>query len=200
MHASNNPAAARQRGFTLLEILIALAIFAVMSLIAFRGLSTMVDTKLRLDTETTHWRDMTLVLGRFDDDLTQVLNRPWRDTTGVSQPAMEGNAQPDNPNWPLLQLVRANRDQEPLHVAYRLKEGRLEMMQWDSLDLAPRAEPQIHTMLDHVERFEVTFMDSGSVWQPVWPVPGSTDVLPRAVRIVMQQTGQGPITRIFALP
>ncbi|GGP27576.1 type II secretion system minor pseudopilin GspJ [Silvimonas amylolytica] len=200
MRAFNNPTTQRQSGFTLIEILIALAIFAVMSLIAFRGLSTMVDTKIRLDAETTHWRDMTLVLGRFDDDVTQVLSRSWRDSGGVTQPPVEGNAQPDNPDWPLLQLVRANRDQEPIHVGYRLKDGRLEMMQWDSLDQAPRTVPQIHVMFDHVERFEVSFMDSATNWQSKWPVAGSADVLPRAVRIVIQQTGQGPVTRIFALP
>ncbi|WP_283149659.1 type II secretion system minor pseudopilin GspJ [Silvimonas soli] len=195
MHASRT-----KRGFTLLEILIAMAIFAVMSLIAFRGLSTMVDTKIRLDAETTRWRELSLVLGRFDDDVTQAANRSWRDSSGLTQPALEGNAQPNNPDWPQLQLVRMNRDREPFHVAYRLKEGRLEMLQWDSLDLAPRSQPQVHVMLDRVQRFEVSFMDSSLQWQATWPVVGGTDVLPRAIKVVMQQEGQGSIQRIYALP
>ncbi|GAB7128102.1 GspJ family T2SS minor pseudopilin variant XcpW [Silvimonas sp. JCM 19000] len=189
-----------QRGFTLLEILIALSIFAVVILIAYRGLSTMIDAKLRLDAETTRWREMSLVMSRFGDDLTQSVNRSYRDSAGNVQPPLSGNQQPNAPEWPKLDLVRAGGDGGPFHVAYRLREGRLEMELWDALDQPPRAQPVVHVMLQNVERFEVTFMDSTLNWQTTWPITGSADILPRAVRIVLQQTGQGAIERTYALP
>ena len=189
-----------QRGFTLLEMLIALTIFAVMVLVAYRGLSSMLDAKLRLDAETTRWRELSLVMSRFGDDITQSVNRSYRDSTGNIQPAMSGNQQPNTPEWPKFELVRADRDQGPFHVAYRLNEGRLEMELWDALDLAPRAQPVVHLMLEHVERFDVEFMDNALTWQPVWPVVGSPAALPRAVRITLQQAGQGAVQRVYALP
>ena len=52
------------RGFTLLEILVALIIFAVVTLIAYRGLDQVAQVKLRLDHEAAYWRETNLVFDR----------------------------------------------------------------------------------------------------------------------------------------
>jgi len=192
-------------GFTLLEVLIALVVFAVLTLIAYQGLSRIADTKVRLDAEAQHWRAYSLVLDRFDEDATQVMARSWRDEGGTLQPPVRGGAEAVNAGQPALELIRAARGRDPYHVAYRLQQGQLQLLQWDSLDLAPRAKPQVYRLMDDVTRFEVWFLDANNVWQPNWPArqPGQLGVTmtpPRGLRILLALHGEAPVERIYALP
>ncbi|SMC25797.1 general secretion pathway protein J [Andreprevotia lacus DSM 23236] len=192
-------------GFTLLEVLIALTVFAILTLVAYQGLSRIADTKLRLDEEAQRWRSLSLVLDRFEEDATQVINRPWRDTGGTLQAAVLGGAEAANAGQPVLELVRVGRDRDPYHVAYRLKDGRLEMLQWDSLDLAPRAEPQAYVLMPDVERFAVWFLDADNTWQANWPYrqPGgkvASLTPPRGIKVQLTRKGEPMVERIYALP
>ena len=63
----NNPR--RQRAFTLVELLVALAIFAIMSGAAYRALTSMLDSREALQKESRKWRDVALVVGRLERDL-----------------------------------------------------------------------------------------------------------------------------------
>ncbi|KAF0814299.1 Type II secretion system protein J [Andreprevotia sp. IGB-42] len=196
---------AEQRGFTLLEVLVALIVFAILTLVAYQGLSRIADTKLRLDEEARQWRELSLVLDRFEEDVSQVANRPWRDTGGTLQPPVRGGAEMANAGQPGLALIRSARDRDPFHVAYRLKDGKLEMLLWDSLDLAPRAIPQVFTLMPDVDSFTVWFLDADNVWQANWPnkQPGTTTVSmtpPRGIRVQLARKGGQQIERVYALP
>ena len=53
-----NSATRAQRGFALLEILVALTIFAISSVIAFGGLNAVISTKSALDRDIHFWREL----------------------------------------------------------------------------------------------------------------------------------------------
>jgi len=65
----------RNRGFTLVELLVALAIFALMSGFAYRGLTAMLDARAALAKESRKWRDTALFVGRVERDLAAALPR-----------------------------------------------------------------------------------------------------------------------------
>ena len=67
------------RGFTLLEILVALAIFALASVIAYGGLDSVTSTKSALDWEIRFWRELGLVFDRMEADFLQSVPHPLRD-------------------------------------------------------------------------------------------------------------------------
>ncbi|GHD63029.1 type II secretion system protein J [Jeongeupia chitinilytica] len=194
---------ADRHGFTLLELLVALAIFSVIALVAWRGLDSVATTKLRLDAEAQSWRDLALVFDRLGDDIGQSVLRPWRDGGGQLQPALVGRNGDAATSAPALELVRLARDRDPQHVAYRLKDGRLELLLWNALDPAATEQPTVLPLLDGIDRFEPAFLDDANAWQARWPVSASEPAaapLPRAVKVTLARVGSAPIERVFALP
>jgi len=64
----------KTRGFTLLELLVAITVLSVVSVIAWRGLDTLVTTRDRLEPEVDETRAMLVTFGQMERDLTQVAN------------------------------------------------------------------------------------------------------------------------------
>jgi general secretion pathway protein J len=65
---------ARRAGFTLLELLVAISVLATVSVIAWRGLDTLVSTRARLGPEGDEVRALLTAFGQVDRDLAQVIN------------------------------------------------------------------------------------------------------------------------------
>ena len=61
-------------GFTLLELLVAISILATVSIIAWRGLDTLVSTRARLEPEGDRVRALLTAFGQLDRDLAQTIN------------------------------------------------------------------------------------------------------------------------------
>lgn len=64
----------KNRGFTLLELLVAISVLSVVSVIAWRGLDSLVATRERLEPEVDETRAMLVAFGQLERDLSQVAN------------------------------------------------------------------------------------------------------------------------------
>jgi len=64
----------KTRGFTLLELLVAISVLSVVSVIAWRGLDSLVATRERLEPEFDETRAMLVAFGQMERDLSQVAN------------------------------------------------------------------------------------------------------------------------------
>lgn len=64
----------KARGFTLLELLVAISVLSVVSVIAWRGLDSLVATRERLEPEVDETRAMLVAFGQMERDLSQVAN------------------------------------------------------------------------------------------------------------------------------
>jgi general secretion pathway protein J len=64
----------KTRGFTLLELLVAISVLSVVSVIAWRGLDSLVATRERLEPEVDETRAMLVAFGQMERDLSQVVN------------------------------------------------------------------------------------------------------------------------------
>ena len=199
----------KQRGFTLVEVLVALTIFALMSVLAYRGLTAVMQTREHLTEDNRRWRDIALTVAQLEQDLSQVVDRPVRDSGDLLQPALLGNPQTTHTDAAQLSFSRMGLAWQTGVLAdvqrhgYRLNNGTLEQLVWPVLDQAPRSAPAVNKLLERVTRFELRYLDRIGNWQTRWPLPGvaaATATLPAALEVVIELEGGTTVTRVFALP
>jgi general secretion pathway protein J len=114
----------RARGFTLLELLVAISVLSIVSVIAWRGLDSLVRTRERLEPEATDVRALLTTFGQMERDLSQVTNPKF---LGLSQSPVVVSVAGGST---LLQLARiapatTDRPTEVQTVFYRVVDGTL---------------------------------------------------------------------------
>ncbi len=206
----------RAAGFTLLEMLVAIGIFAVISGIAYGGLVQVLETRDRVEAEREFWRSLTLTFRRLEDDLVQARPREIRDRDGAPLPAFRG--QPVDPRAlgaPSLEFTRAavpltskSPRADLQRVAYRLEEGVLQRLTWPVLDRAPQSQPVTSGLIDGIEEMTLRFSTDGQTWSTEWPLrppagqappAGANASLPRGVEITVRFTERGEFSRLFII-
>ena len=202
---------ARASGFTLLEVLVAVGIFALFSAMAYGSLLRILDTRDRLDTERDFWRTLSLSLMLVEEDLAQVRPRTVRGPDGLVRPAFRGQPVDSRAlGEPSLEFTRGGQivlgdgARSDLHrVGYQLREGTLSRLVWPALDQAVVSEPRAAPLLEHVEELRVRFYAQPGGWTNSWPAttqtgtPMGNTALPAAVELTLKIEGRGEIVRVF---
>jgi len=196
-----------QPGFTLVEMMVAISIFAVIAAIGFGGVRAVSESRFTTGTVAARLVDVVRALDTFSTDMEHVVARAIRDEHGDSQPALlatpgrEGTflelTRAGNPNP--LGLPRSTL----LRVDYSFGDGSLSRHQWGSLDRSPASAPRNTRLLTGIDRLEVRYLDEHLHWHYVWPPAelGDADqqTLPRGVELRLEIRGWGSINRLFRL-
>lgn len=167
----------RGRGFTLVELLVALAIFSVLGVLSYRALASIVDSRDRLVVEQKRWQVVTRFVQRLELDLQQV---------ALGQPdALSYDAA--GQTLRLIRLVGAASGDEVRTIRYRWRDGRVERDERRLLppppasDTAELVAPDL--LLDGVQSFDWSASEGGAalVWQPLTAAAGRLP--PAAIRL-----------------
>lgn len=193
----------QQNGFTLLELLVALAVFAVMSAMAYSGLATMLETRQAVTAQSELLSRLQMAFNRMGVDVEQMMDRPIQDGTGSLLPALVGGEGFDS----FLEFTRggwANPRQQARgglqRVAYLFEDDAIIRLAWPTLDRVPGQEPGRAVILREVLGVEVRFLDGSLAWHSFWPphtVSGRNRLLPRAVEIIIEKKKWGRLRRLF---
>lgn len=191
----------RQRGFTLLEMIIAVVIFAVISMITFTGLSQMIKIGDQVGASNERLSQIQFALAYFHKDWLQVTKRNIRDDFGDSKNHIE--LEENRISWTRggwNNLLGAQRS-ELQRVEYVVQDQQLVRRAWTTLDRAVDSKPIETRLLANVKDLKVEFMVSANDSVTAWPNPLTTQGgQPRALRIALDIDGMGQIHRIFEVP
>ncbi len=195
----------RSAGFTLLEVLVAVAVYAVFALLAYAGLMRMLEGRDRVEAEREKWRTLTLAFAQMEDDLAQAHARGVRDAGGATLPAFRG--QPVDTRAlgdPSVEFTRAGMflpdegvASDLRRVAYRFKEGTLLRLTWPTLDRPPTGEPRAVQLLSNADNVTFRFHAANGGWSDRWPITEEKNVLPDAVEFAFDIASVGRVTRVF---
>jgi general secretion pathway protein J len=172
-------------GFTLLELLVAITVLSIVSMIAWRGLDSLVLTRERLEPEVDDIRSLLTTFGQMERDLTQVTNPAFLGLT--TSPLNIGIAD----GGQVIELARvaspvADRATEVQTVFYRVVDGSLVRQATPPLPAFDRA---------NAENFETARLMNNvkSMSVRVWQVPsGWVSPFPSEGGGVQPQAGQTP--------
>lgn len=195
---------AGQSGFTLVELLVAMAVLAALALVSFRGLSSILEAEAHVQSETRRWNDVAVAIAHMSRDLSLAVPRTVRDNAGHTRAAMVIGSQPDGTQGQ-LQVTRlgdgdgASSQGDLRRIEYRLRAGTLEYLVWPATDLAPGAAPSVSPVLENVTGLELRALGQDGTWSSVWPAGQQANALPRAVEAQIQLASGERITRLFSL-
>jgi general secretion pathway protein J len=196
----------KHEGFTLLELLVALAIFSLIAVMAYGGLETVLNQQAQTEVNAESLAALQKTFLVMQRDIEQVVPRTIRDEFGDPQAPLIGTS--------LFQFTRggwnnpANHPRSTLQrVGYSLEDRQLFRYSWLVLDRAQDSAPVRQPLAEDIESMQVRYLDERGNWQEQWPPiqaadnPANTPLdFPRAVEITLKHARFGTLTWLFQLP
>ena len=194
------------RAFTLIEVLVSLAIFSIMAALAYGALGQTLDSAELLNDRMDRLQAIQRTMRLLSEDLQQLSPRPIRDELGDGfAPALDTNFQSGfaleltHGGWsnPIV-LPRGTLQRS----AYRIEEDELIRYHWMVLDRTLANEPVSVALLDGVDSILFRFLQTNGEWTEQWPPsnrPGDLGrrLRPRAVEIILTLAAEGDISRLI---
>jgi general secretion pathway protein J len=196
----------RGRGFTLLELLVALAIFSVIAVMAYGGLSTVLGQSSLTEERAVRLGKLQKTYLIMQRDLEQVVPRSIRDEFGDRIGPLTGT--------PSFQFTRGGWRNPLEHprstlqrVGYLLEDGELTRYAWPVLDRAQDSKPVEQLLAKDITDLQVRYLDEKNRWQEQWPeerlgvsAEEPPEELPKAVELTLEHEYFGTLVWLFQLP
>ena len=197
-----------QRAFTLLELLVAMAIFAVVGVLALSGYTELQRQNEYAEQRLDRVREVQRAVQTIAQDLSQLEPRPIREPLGEGYlPAVQAGISVDY----RMEFTRAGWSNTAglprptlQRVGYRLAEDGLWRDHWPVLDRTLSVEPVRRKLLGGIRGVNIRFLSGNREWLDRWPadVAGGTPDLrarPAAVEITLDLEDWGEIRRLIEI-
>jgi general secretion pathway protein J len=192
-------AAARQSGVTLLELLVVIAVFSIMSAAAYSSLQNSLKAEENFNASMKDLEAVQMSLALFQRDIMQLSPRDVRDAFGDKESAIaliNGRELvfTRNGNFSSLKLDQA----ELLRVSYSLRDEQFIRSHWRHLDITQGDRPLSASLLSNVTNLQIRVLDQNNLWHLDWPISNNAKI--RAVELTIELEGWGEIRRLFPAP
>lgn len=201
-----------QAGFTLMEMLIAVTITAVIGLGVWQVVSSVVNSRDRVNALAEQFDGLQKTMLLLERDITQVVNRSARDVYGDFKPALTAR----DDAFELLLTRQGWRNPLGLRRSGLQRAGweytgtELRRRYWPVVDQGQDEDSRDVLLLEDVNTFDIRFLDEDGKWHDTWPTdqtmaavtPGQRPVtpLPIGLEVTLEHERFGEVVRLFTLP
>jgi general secretion pathway protein J len=194
----------RQRAFTLIEVLVALAVFGVLSALAYLTLGQTLSNSDMLTERMDRLQAIQRTISYLSNEMLQAAPRSIRGDLGQAEPALRSSFAADfaleltHNGWPNSAGVPRSTQQR---TAYRIEDDELIRYHWNVLDRTVNNLPVATILLDEVDSLTFRFLLDNGDWVDQWPpvaagADSSAALRPRAVEITLVLPDEGELIRI----
>lgn len=204
---------APQRGFTLMEVLIAVSITSIIGIGVWQVVNNIIRAREGVDELARQFEDVQRLMLMLERDLGQVVNRPVRNIYGDFEPAFSTRED----SFALVLTRQGWRNPLGLRrsglqrVAWEYTGEEIRRHYWVALDKGQdETDPRDQLLLSGVKDFSIRFYTANRDWTDQWPsqevmasmMPGElpSAPLPRGVEVTIEHERYGELTRLFTLP
>lgn len=200
----------RHGAFTLIEVLIAVAITAFIAVSAFAIMNQAIGTQESAENNDARLAELQRAMNRISMDMQQLAERQVRNQYGDLMPMLMGDKSAEDTYLSFTRQGKRNPANLPRteleRVTYRLEDDQLIREQWVVLDIVSEDQILKRPILDGVLKFEVEFF-SDEQWVDSWPQSdiGNLDnneirtIKPRAVKVTLELDDLGELIQIYPL-
>ncbi len=201
----------RQRGFTLLELIVAIAILAIMAGATYAGWFNVTRIAQSSERVAEQYDSLERTFYWLQEDFEQIVDRDMVDELGGKRKSLEISQAGEfvvavtRGGWGNPALLQLPPRSDLQRVAYILDdEQRLLRRYWYHVDRFDANAFSERKLLDNVESFTFRFLDLRGEWHTAWPPESVTDEdfaeLPVGVEATVEVAGVGELNRLFVLP
>lgn len=195
----------RQRGFTLLELVVVLAVFSIVAVMAYGGLNNVLRTRVAIEDNLERVRQLQRTYLRLRQDFLQIQPRTTRDEFGDPRSAVRGRPEEG------VYLVSGGWRNPAGHprsnmqrVRWHLEDDTLVRSHFRHLDRAPNTQAETLRVLDDVTQLTVRYLARDQEWYAQWPQDlGRTPdmeasaTVPLAIEITLETKEWGELRFLF---
>lgn len=192
------------RGFTLIEVVIAMAIFAILAALAYSGLQSVIDSKTHTEAGLDRLQAVQMSMLTLSNDLQQIAPRDAQDALGGKLHKLSTQS-----SEYLVEFTRSgwrNPAESPRsslqRVAYKLDEDRLIRVYWSHVNRADEERRVERVLIDNIESLQLRFLNEQQEWTEDWPeaavlTSSNESPVPLAIEATLDTHDWGEITRLL---
>lgn len=180
------------RGLTLVELMVALAVFAVLGTLTYRGTNAMFASAQHIEQELERWREINRAFQIIESELFQVV-APQTKGKDASTPPMSLHVGTGSQELRFLSLAGG----APERIGFVFDRQRID---WTRQTMTADTPKERDTLIDNITGLRWLFL-SKSGWVEAWPIDGEPgdEALPAAIGLELTLPQIGTVNRIYAL-
>ncbi|HIF9114128.1 TPA: type II secretion system minor pseudopilin GspJ [Photobacterium damselae] len=205
MSRINNLHSARNKGFTLLEVLVAIGVFAMLSLSAYQVLNGVQRSNVQSQEHNQRISEIQRAMIIMGNDFSQIVARQTRsnDEEPSKKLVESGEYLLDSSSQGILFARDGWQNPEAMFprgdvtkVGYRIVDDNLERVWFRYPDNTAGTEPLVKVILPNVTEMKLEFY-TDKRWIKNWDSEGK---LPEGIKVTLKLKDFGYIDRVFVLP